>query len=172
MQLNDAQMMLDLIYVILWQSECEDADQAERAAIKFHLGKLWLEMTGPVQVMSRVMSDHGNALCHVSRCQHPSHRTVGWYRGDIYCKNDYQKNMEIFVLLESLSRPILIHKYVFARESRHLDNDDNLYCSVGVGCCQFLMLLIKHLMLQLPSTTQTRSMSTNQTIILLGMLQS
>lgn len=60
--------------------------------------------------------------------------------------------------------------FVFAQESTHLDNCDTLYCSFGVGCCQFLMLLIKHLMLQLPSTTQTRNMSANQTIILLGML--
>ena len=42
--------------------------------------------------------------------------------------------------------------------------------SVVVGCCQFLMLI--KTICQLPSTTQTRNMSENQTVILLGMKNS
>ena len=58
MQLNDAQMMLDLIYVILWQSECEDADQAERADIKFHPWKTvtWDDWAGAGDVTGYVWS--------------------------------------------------------------------------------------------------------------------
>ena len=48
--------MLDLIYVILWQSECEDADQAERAAIKFHPWKTvtWDDWAGAGDVTGYV----------------------------------------------------------------------------------------------------------------------
>ena len=109
--------------------------------------------------------------CHAANTHHIAH-TAGTgviFIAKMITKIDCPEERGMIVYN---SKTIRIHECVFVRESRHLDNDDNLYCSVGAGCCQFLMLLIKHLMLQLPSTTQTRSMSTNQTIIILGMLQS